>query len=124
MLAVSPGKTIYYFSFWVLMCGLSLLFFSDLMLAIILPTAENAIIARIFGMVLLFLAFYYYRAGAKEDYYDFYNWTVYTRMSTILFTAFFVFFNFIGPILFAFILVDVLGALWTWSALKRAGKWQ
>lgn len=119
MKTMTAGKTLFYFSFWVFACALGLLFVPGIMLSLLGMSTENSIIARIFGMVLLFLAYYYMRAGADGTLTKFYRWTTHTRLLAFPISAVFVALKMISPLLLLFVLVDVAGALWTLSALRR-----
>ena len=116
------AKSIFYFSFWVFVNGAVLLFFPNWMLALLGIDESAAIVARIFGVVLLYLAFYYFMAGRRGDMSDFYRWTTYTRPTAMLFALVFVLTKQVPPMLLAFVSVDVLGALWTWFALRNEMK--
>ena len=117
--STGPGRSLFFFSFWVLICGAVLTTYPFIMLEFLSVPRNAAIVARIFGMVLLFFGYYYLRAGLKGDMYDFYRWTVHGRFAALVISSLFVVLRFIGPVLFAFIAVDVLGALWTLLALRR-----
>lgn len=113
------GRSIWWFSFWVLANGLFLLLYPAPALALMTvdPSAEP--VARIFGMVLLVVGFYYFMAGRHEAMTPFYRWTIYTRSLAFLVALVLVATGQAPPVLLLLVLVDVLGALWTWLALRR-----
>ncbi len=80
-----------------------------------------AIVARIFGMVLLFLGFYYFMAGRHGQMTDFYRWTTYTRPTALLFAVLFVVTEQVSWLMIPFVLIDLAGALWTHLALRQEG---
>jgi len=112
------AKSIYYFSFWPFLNGLFLLFLPKLFLGIVGVDASASIVARLFGMVLVFLGFYYFMAGRNPAVSPFYEWTIYTRMSAPLLVSLIVIFEQASPIILLFVGVDVLGALWTLKAVR------
>ena len=115
------ARSIYWFSFWVFLCGAGLLFFPVQLLALLGLDASASVVARLFGMVVLILAFYYFQAGRAGTLTDFYRWTTYTRPAAFGLTALWVLAGQASPLLLGFVIVDLLGALWTIWALRRDG---
>jgi len=118
----NAAKSVYYFSFWVFASAIVLLLFPELLLDFMHIHHSASIIARIFGMVLLFLGFYYFMAGRQGDMKNFYWWTTYTRPTALLFALVFIISGQIKPFFLAFVIVDLLGAFWTWNALRQDQK--
>jgi hypothetical protein len=112
------GKSIFYFGFWVLCCGISLMFFPKFCLDIAGVTLNDYITVRLFGMVLLYLSIYYFVAGRHPGFRPLYLTTVFTRSSAMLVTIVFVLLGMAKPAVVGFTIVDVLGALWTALALR------
>jgi len=115
----SAGKSIFWFGFWVLACGIFLMFFPGLMLTLTDITVSNTVIVRIQGMVLIFLAIYYFVAGRRPEFRPFFRVTVYTRASALPIVAAMVLLLRANPLIILFTVVDALGALWTALALRR-----
>ncbi len=113
------AQSIFIFSFWVLGCGIGLLFFPALMMSLLNIPSSATLVAQIFGMVLLILAFYYFMAGRHGGMTEFYRWTTYTRSAAFVLSLGLVVSGQAPPVLMSFLLVDVLGALWTFLALRR-----
>jgi hypothetical protein len=113
------GTSIFVFSFWVLGSGVALLFYPTFMLGFIALSTSAALVARIFGMVLLILGFYYFMAGRHGGMTDFYRWTTYTRPAAFVIALLLVVTGQAPPLLIAFVMVDVLGAAWTFFALRQ-----
>lgn len=107
------------FSLWIGFCGIILFFIPSIFLDFSNVSMEPDIVARLFGMVLLFLTFYYFMASKKPEYRDFYRWTTYTRFLALPITIILVFFNIAEPIVITFVIVDFIGALWTTWALQH-----
>jgi len=113
------AKSILVFGMYLVAVGVTLLLIPSVPLVLFgLPTAGEVWI-RILGMLLLFYAFYYIQAARKELT-EFFRWTVYTRSSALVFLAAFVGLGLIKPILFIFVVPDLLGALWTGLALRSS----
>ena len=116
------GKSIFYFGFWVLICGISLMFFPEFCLKIAGIALNDYVTVRLFGMVLLYLAIYYFVAGRRPAFRPLYVATVFTRSSAMLIVIIFVILEMAKPIVIGFVTVDVMGALWTALALRADGK--
>lgn len=112
------GKSIFYFGFWVVACGISLLFFPSFCLDVAGIALNDYITVRLFGMVLLYLAVYYFIAGRYPVFRPFYIATVFTRSSALVIVIIFVLLGMAQPIVIGFVIVDALGALWTGIALR------
>lgn len=116
------GRSIFYFGFWVVICGISLLIFPEFSLGVAGITLNDYIPVRIFGMVLLYLAVYYFVAGRSAGFRPLYLATVFTRSSALLLVIILVLIGKAEPIVIGFVTVDGLGALWTALALRADGK--
>ncbi len=116
------GKSIFYFGFWVLVCGVSLMFFPQFCLDIAGISLNDYVTVRLFGMVLIYLSIYYFVAGRHPAFRPLYLTTVFTRFSAFLIMIVFVLLDMAKPIVIGFTVVDALGALWTGLALRADGK--
>lgn len=116
------GRSIFYFGFWVVICGISLLVFPEFSLGVAGITLNDYLPVRIFGMVLLYLAVYYFVAGRSPGFRPLYVATVFTRSSALLFVIIAVLLGMTEPRVIGFVTVDGLGALWTALALRADGK--
>jgi hypothetical protein len=112
------GSSMFWFGFWVLACGISMTFFPGMMLRVSGITVSNDVILRIQGMVLIFLAIYYFVAGRRPEFRPLYQVTVCTRSSALPLTAAMVLLLRANPLIILFTVVDALGALWTALALR------
>lgn len=120
------AASMYYFSYWILICGVCLMLAPKLLLNLIGITMSdsatgepNYIVGHLFGMVLIFLAFYYQMVSRHEAMREFYRWTTYTRFLALPGTVVFVLLGLGKPITIGFVVVDFLGALWTTLALRK-----
>jgi hypothetical protein len=115
------GRSIFYFGFWVLLCGLGLFLVPGLCLKVMGMELADTITVRLFGMVLVYLAIYYFVAGRHPEFRSFFRMTVYTRSSALLVVGALVLLGLAKPVLIGFVVVDALGALWTALALRKDG---
>jgi hypothetical protein len=74
---------------------------------------------RILGLLVLILGFYY-QTLARHEVAAFFEASVRMRSAVPFVFALFVGIGWVEPILILFGLGDLLGAIWTWSALRRA----
>ena len=80
------------------------------------PTSEVWI--RVVGMLVLFLAIYYFQAARAEET-GFLRWSVYLRASVIGFFSMFVLVDLAPPTLLLFAGIDLASAAWTALALRQ-----
>jgi len=113
------GRSLFWFGFWVLGCGLTLAFFPSIMMRIADITASSDIMLRVFGTVLLYMAIFYFVAGRRQGFEALYRASIYTRFSAPVVVGAFVLILKASPLIFIFTAVDALGALWTAIALRR-----
>jgi hypothetical protein len=116
------GKSMFYFSFWVFLCGIALMFLPAWTLAFLDIHLSDYIAVRLFGMVLLFNGIYYVVVSRHSGCLPFIKATVYTRGTAMPAMAVFVLLGLAKPIVISFVVVDALGAFWTWRALKNDKK--
>ncbi|MBE3065230.1 MAG: hypothetical protein IMZ69_09480, partial [Spirochaetes bacterium] len=75
------GRSFFWFSFWVLGCGLALALFPRLMLDMAGITVSSDIMVRVFGTVLLSMGVSYLVAARRPSFAPLYLASVYTRFS-------------------------------------------
>ena len=81
------------------------------------PTEE--VWVRVAGMLVLFLAYYYIQV-ARGKVEDPYLWTIYARVTVIVFFGVFVAAGLAPPVLILFGVFDFSFAAWTWLALRSS----
>ena len=115
---MSPsGKTIFAFGCYLLVLGATLLLAPNLLLALFgFPLTEEVWI-RIVGLLVIYLGIYYSLAG-RRDLRPFIAATVPVRASVLAVFGVFVATGMVSPMLLVLGLPDLLGALWTWRALR------
>lgn len=111
------SKTLLVFGMYLIVVGLSLLLIPNTLLGILGLPLTNEVWIRVIGVLALALA-YYYISDARVDSRDFAEWSIPARIWVFVAFTGFVVAGFVGPIMIAFGTVDLLGALWTWSALR------
>ena len=116
------GKSIYYFGYWVLLCAIFLMVFPEFSLGIAGMSLSDYIMVRLFGMVLLYLAIYYFLAGKRPEFWPFFQITILTRYSALLFVIVFILLGLARPVIIWFVIIDALGATWTLIALNKDKK--
>ncbi len=110
--------SLYVFAVYMVIMGLVLLLLPNLILPIFdLPTDGNVWI-RLLGFVLLCSSVYYIGA-AKMGFVAFAKWTVYTRLSAPILVVILIASEVAPMQMASFGIVDGLGGLWTWLALKK-----
>jgi len=111
--------SIFIFGLYLGTLGIVLLIIPNVLLGIFQLPSTNEVWIRIVGMLTFLLGIYYILAARKEVT-DFFQWTVYVRATVILFFTAFVLLGFVKPILMLLGVVDLLGAIWTATALRAS----
>ncbi|SIR02495.1 hypothetical protein [Aquipseudomonas alcaligenes] len=116
---MSPsGKTVFVFGCYLLALGATLLLVPNLLLGLFgFPQTEEVWI-RILGLLVIYLGIYYSLAG-RRDLRPFIAATVPVRASVLAFFVVFVAAGMVSPMLLVLGLPDLLGAAWTWKALRN-----
>ena len=113
------AKSVYYFGFYLYAVALTLIFVPDFFLETLKMPPTNEVWIRVVGVLAFCIGYYYHRSGAANDV-QFCKRTITMRVFVcIAFTAF-VLLKYVSPVLVVFGIVDLLGALWTWSALRKS----
>ncbi len=112
------SKTVFYFGFYLLATGLTLIFLPNLLLTTfgIEPTSEVWI--RVVGALAFGIGNYYVFTGPTANE-IFLKWTIYNRILIGVWFGLFVAMGWAQWQLLFFGGIDLLGALWTWSAMRR-----
>ncbi len=116
---MSPAaKSVFIFGIYLSALGTALMAVPNLLLALFGIPATDEVWIRIIGMLILFLSIYYYRF-ARAEAVDFFWISVYLRASVIIFLTVFVLAGYVKSTIVLFGVIDLAGAIWTWSALKQ-----
>lgn len=116
------AKSVWLFGLYLVGLGIVLLLVPNLLLTLFGIAATNEVWIRIVGVLALALSAYYITAG-KLNLTPILKVTVYVRSSIIFFFTGFVLAGLVSPMLILFGVVDFLGAMWTFWALKKENKW-
>jgi hypothetical protein len=112
------AKTVLFFAFYLLLLGVVLVVAPNLVLAGLGVPATDEVSIRIVGVLATVLGIYYSMA-ARSELRPFFIASVPVRMSVLFIFVAFVLLKFAPPILILFGLVDFLGSVWTWIALRQ-----
>jgi hypothetical protein len=114
----TSSKSVMAFGVYLIGMGAGLVTMPNVVLGTLGFPATDGLWSRVVGVLALAIAFYYIQA-ARADFRPFVQWTVYTRIAVFLsFTAFTVT-GVAGPMMILLGSVDLAGALWTASALRK-----
>ncbi len=117
----SSARTVFFFGIYLALTGLTLLFAPNVLLGMFDLPETSEVWIRVVGMLAGYIGFYYIQA-ARQELTTFFRLTVYTRSTAILFFAAFVWLGYAELPLVLFGVVDFLGAMWTWWALRAEGR--
>jgi hypothetical protein len=115
---MSPsGKTVFAFGCYLLALGAALLLVPNLLLSLFGFAQTEEVWIRVVGLLVICLGIYYGLAG-RRDIRPFIAATVPVRASVLVVFAVFVAADLVSPMLLVLGLPDLLGAAWTWKALR------
>lgn len=114
----AAAKSILYFGIYLYAIGLILIFMPNFFLKILNLAPTTEVWIRIMG-VLAFNIGYLYHCTARANNDAFFKLTLPPRI--LVFIAFFTFalLQYTKPVIIAFGAIDLLGAFWTWRAIKQ-----
>lgn len=111
------ARSVFIFGLYLLALGLILLIAPNFLLGLFSLPATNEVWIRTTGMLVLILGVFYTLSG-RRGLTDFIQWSVFIRVSVILFLTAFVLLGYSKPPLILFGVVDLLGAAWTFLTLR------
>ncbi len=117
----SSARSLFVFSIYIFVLGVVLMAIPNVLLNLFGLPETHEVWIRVLGMLTSLLGYYYFQA-ARNELKNFFQWTVYTRASVILFFIGFVLLDFVSPILILFGVIDTAGALWTHLSLRAERK--
>ena len=112
------AKSVYYFGFYLFALGLTLVVAPNLLLSMFGFESTTEVWIRVLGAVVFTIGMYYTMTAPSNNE-TFLKVTVYSRSSILVWFALFVLMGWAKPTLLLFGGFDALGALWTWSALRK-----
>jgi hypothetical protein len=117
---MTASKTVQYFGYYLYVVALTLLVAPNFLLNLFLLPSTDEVWIRVVGVLAAAIGFYYHRSGATGNR-AFVSLTVPVRLWVfVAFTAF-VLLHWVEAALITFGMIDLAGALWTWSALRKEG---
>ncbi|MBX7242299.1 MAG: hypothetical protein K1X92_11170 [Bacteroidia bacterium] len=114
----SAAKSVYFFGFYLIGLGLILMSFPNFILSLFQFDLTEEVWIRVVGVLALVIGIYYIRTAPSNDS-VFLKTTVLNRILVLVCFMLFSIFGWAKVTLILFGLVDFLGAIWTWSALKK-----
>lgn len=114
-----PAKSVLVHGIYLAVSGATLIVSPNTLFALVGLARTSEVWVRVVGVLTLILAFYFIQA-ARQNVIEFIRWTVYARVTFMVFMTAFVLLGFVGPVLILFGVVDLLGAIWTTVALRAA----
>jgi hypothetical protein len=117
----ASGKSVFSFGIYLIVLGFTLLFFPNIPLNLFGVPSTSEVWIRVVGMLLLALSMYY-MVAVKYDLVPIYKVTMYVRSTIILFFIAFVVAGLVTANVILFAVIDLLGAVWTYLALKKEGR--
>ena len=111
--------TIRAFGCYLIVLGTALVAAPNLLLTMFLMPQTGEVWIRVVGLLVFNIGVYYIYA-AKCEATEFFRVSVFTRTLVLVGFAAFVLVGLARPMLIGFGVVDFLGGLWTWRALKSA----
>jgi hypothetical protein len=113
------AKSLYVFSIYLLILGVILIVFPNTLLTLSMMPETSEVWIRVVGMLVFNLGLYYFMM-APTNHTMFLTLTVYIRASIILWFILFVLMEWVSPMLIGFGVIDLLSAIWTYTALRKA----
>ena len=113
------AQSVFVFGMYLALTGATLVLAPNALFGLIGLPPSVEVWPRVAGTLTLALAFFFTQAARKEIA-EFFQWTVYVRVTVFtLFTAF-ALLGFVSPVLILFGLVDLAGAAWTAWTLRSS----
>lgn len=114
----AAARSVYYFGFYLYVMGITLIAVPNFFLKTLQLPETNEVWIRILGVVAFGLGYYYHRM-AVQNMTAFFKLTVHARIFVFLCFIAFVLLKYTSPILIGIGAIDLLGAIWTMTALKK-----
>ena len=115
------AKSVFYFGLYLVGLGVSLILFPNVLLNIFGVPSTSEVWIRVVGMLLLALSVYYI-VSSRLELTPIFKVTMYIRSTIIIFFTAFWLVGWVTPNIILFAVVDFMGAVWTYLALKKEGK--
>lgn len=114
----NPARPMLVFGVYLALAGLSFIFIPNVILPLLgFPTTTEVWI-RVVGLLVTILGFYFLYSVRHDDR-RFYRATIFARLGFFAGVTAFALLNLAGPMLILFGVIDLVGAGWTWWALRE-----
>jgi len=113
------AKTIYYFGFYLLLLGIALTGFPNVLLSTFQMPETQEIWIRVIGIIVFNIGLYYIFMAPVNNA-TFISLTIYTRLAILFWFIVFVAIGWAPASLIGFGVVDAAGAVWTYLAAKKS----
>jgi hypothetical protein len=107
------------FGFYYLASGLSYLVMPDLTLSLLGFPVEGTLYLRLAGIVMGIVGYFYIQT-ARQELVPFFRLTVHVRIAAFVLFGVLVALSLAQPLLAFFGVIDLIGAIWTWSMLRKS----
>lgn len=114
----AAARSVYYFGFYLYVMGITLIAVPNFFLRTLQLPETIEVWIRILGVVAFGLGYYYHRM-AVQNMTAFFKLTVHVRTFVFLSFVAFVLLKYTSPILIGIGAIDLLGAIWTMTTLKK-----
>lgn len=111
------ARSVFSWGIYFVLLGGTLVLVPNVLLKLFGFQPTNEVWIRIVGSLVLALAYYFIQTARRENT-DFFQWTVYARAAVAVLFIVFVVLGLAQPMLILFAIIELLGALWTWMALR------
>ncbi len=117
----NSAKSVFYFGLYLVGLGISLILFPNVLLNLFGVPSTSEVWIRVVGMLLLALSVYYI-VSSRLELTPVFKVTMYIRSTILIFFTSFWLVGWVTPNIILFAVVDFMGAVWTYLALKKEGK--
>lgn len=115
----SAAKSLYVFAIYLLVLGVLLIVMPNTLLSMFQIPETHEVWIRIAGVLTFSIGIYYFYMAPQNNT-VFMALTAYVRASIIIWFTVFVLMDWVSPQLILFGVIDLLGALWTFMALRKS----
>jgi len=115
----SASKSLYVFAIYLLVLGVLLIVIPNSLLSMFQIPETNEVWIRIAGVLTFSIGIYYFYMAPQNNA-VFMALTAYVRASIIIWFTVFMLMEWVAPQLILFGVIDLLGALWTFIALRKS----
>ncbi|MCF4166847.1 hypothetical protein L2U69_14435 [Zavarzinia compransoris] len=117
---MTAARSMMWFSLYILAAGLPMVLAPVLILDVLGLPPEGIDWIRFLGVVVLIVGYYYFNLS-RTRVVAFFCWSVQMRLAIVPVFALLILLFDMRPLYILFVVPDFLGAVWTWSLLRREG---